>query len=314
MGALDGGGESSSVLGTLTPRLVARPDGAFIVTSREPLPGYPRRLGDALRRWAREAPDRVFLAERDADRRWRTLTYAQTLDAVERVATTLLRFDLSPERPLFVLSGADIEHALISLAAMEIGVPYCPVSPPFSLLSQDFAKLRFVFERLTPGLVCVSDGAQFARALDAAAGPDIARVAARNHADAKALPFAEFLAASPNSALERARAAVGPNTIAKFLLTSGSTGQPKAVINTQRMICANQAMLAQCFPFFTAEPPVLVDWLPWSHTFGSNHKFRHRAHAWQDVPFRRRTADAERDRRDRHQPRRDRPDRLFQCA
>jgi feruloyl-CoA synthase len=273
MGALASGSELSSVLGVLTPRLVARPDGAFIITSLEPLPDYPRRLGDALRRWAREAPERVFLAERDKNRRWRTLSYAQTLDAVTRVAAALLRFDLSPERPLFVLSGNDIEHALIALAAMETGVPYCPVSPPFSRLSQDFAKLRFVFELLTPGLVYASDGAVFARAFEAAASPDIPRVAARNAEAAKALPFAELLAATPDAALERAQRAVGRDTIAKFLLTSGSTGRPKAVINTQRMLCANQAMLAQAFPFFAAEPPVLLDWLPWSHTFGSNHNF-----------------------------------------
>jgi feruloyl-CoA synthase len=273
MRAIGGGGEASSVLGALTPHLVARPDGAFIVTSLEPLPDYPRRLGDALRRWAREAPERVFLAQRDNKRRWRTFTYAQTLDAVERVATALLPYSLSPERPLFVLSGNDIEHALIGLAAMEIGVPYCPVSPPFSLISQDFAKLRFAFELLTPGLVYASDGARFARALDAVAPSDVPRVAARDHAAAKALPFADFLAASPNADFERARAAVGPETIAKFLLTSGSTGRPKAVINTQRMICANQAMLTQAFPFLAATPPVLIDWLPWSHTFGSNHNF-----------------------------------------
>jgi feruloyl-CoA synthase len=273
MGALGGGGELSSVLGALTPRLVARPDGAFTVTSIEPLPPYPRRLGDALARWARDAPNRIFLAQRNDDRSWRKLTFAETAAAVSRLASALLRFDLSPERPLFILSGNDIEHALIALAAMEIGVPYCPVSPPFSLLSQDFAKLRFVFELLTPGLVYASDGAAFARALDAAAAPDIPRVAARNAEAAKALPFADLLAGARDNALERAQRAVGPDAIAKFLLTSGSTGRPKAVINTQRMLCANQAMLAQAFPFLTREPPVLVDWLPWSHTFGSNHNF-----------------------------------------
>ena len=273
MGAIGAAGETRSALGKLTPHLVARPDGAFLIRSAEPLPDYPKRIGDALRRWATEAPDRIFLAERDADRSWRKLTYAETLAAVTRIASALLRFGLSPERPIFVLSGNDIEHALIGLAAMEIGVPYCPVSPPFSLLSQDFAKLRFAFELLTPGLVYVSDGAAFARALDATAGPEIVRVAARNPESAKALPFSQLLAGAPDAALARARANVGPDTIAKFLLTSGSTGRPKAVVNTQRMICANQAMLAQAFPFLTRAPPVLLDWLPWSHTFGSNHNF-----------------------------------------
>jgi len=274
MRAIRADGESSpSVLGALTPSLVARPDGSFLVRSAEPLPDYPRRLGDGLRRWAREAPDRVFLAERNADRSWRKLTYAETLDAVTRIAAALLKFDLSPERPIVVLSGNDVEHALIGLAAMEIGVPYCPISPPYSLASQDFAKLKFAFGLLTPGLVYATDGAAFARAFDAVAQPGIPRVAARDADAVNGLAFADLLAARPSVELERARAAVGPDAIAKFLLTSGSTGRPKAVINTQRMICANQAMLAQAFPFLDWAPPVLLDWLPWSHTFGSNHNF-----------------------------------------
>ena len=268
--ATDGG---DAVLGVLTPQLVARADGAFIVRSAEPLPPYPDRLGDCLRHWAAEAPDRVLLAERAANREWRTLTYAAAFDAVTRIAANLTAFDLDAERPIAILSGADIDHALIALAAMEIGVPYCPISPPFSLVSRDHAKLRYVFSLLTPGLVFVSDGAAFAPALEAAAGPDVVRFATRRPDAAKARPFADLLAPCPFDVLETARQAVGPDTIAKFLLTSGSTGQPKAVINTQRMMSANQAMLAQSFPFFTREPPVLVDWLPWSHTFGSNHNF-----------------------------------------
>ena len=181
MRAIRADGESSlSVLGALTPSLAARPDGAFLVRSAEPLPPFPRRLGDSLRRWAREAPDRVFLAERNADRSWRKLTYADTLDAVERIAASLLEFDLSRERPIVVLSGNDVEHALIGLAAMEIGVPYCPISAPYSLASQDFAKLKFAFSLLTPGLVYATDGAAFARAFDAVVAPGILRVAARD--------------------------------------------------------------------------------------------------------------------------------------
>ena len=266
-------GGCDSILGVLTPKLVARADGAFLVKSAEPLPAYVGQIGDCLHDWALKAPDRVFLAERTANRTWRTLTYAQTLERVTRIATRLLDFDLSPERPIAILSGADIDHALIGLAAMEIGVPYCPISPPYSLASKDHAKLRFAFSLLTPGLVFASDGAAFAAALDAVAGPEVVRVAARGAEAAKALPLADFLAPASSDAVRAARDAVGPDTIAKFLLTSGSTGQPKAVINTQRMICANQAMLAQAIPFFTREPPVLVDWLPWSHTFGSSHNF-----------------------------------------
>ena len=177
MRAIRAEGESLSVLGTLTPNLVARPDGSFLVRSAEPLPDYPRRLGDCLHHWAREAPDRVFLAERNADRSWRKLTYAETLDAVTRIAAALLKFDLGPERPIVVLSGADVEHALIGLAAMEIGVPYCPISPPYSLASQDFARLKFAFDLLTPGLVYATDGAAFARAFNAVVAPGVPRVA-----------------------------------------------------------------------------------------------------------------------------------------
>jgi feruloyl-CoA synthase len=215
---------SPSPLGTLTPSLVGRPDGAFLVRSAESLPAYPRRLGDCLRRWAREAPDRVFLAERSADRSWRKLTYAETLDTVTRIAAALLKFDLSPERPIVVLSGNDVEHALIGLAAMEIGVPYCPISAPYSLASQDFAKLKFAFNLLTPGLVYATDGAAFARAFDAVVAPGIRRVAARDADAVNGLAFADLLAARPGVELERARVDVGPDTIAKFLLTSGSLG------------------------------------------------------------------------------------------
>ncbi len=131
-----------SILGVLTPHLVARADGAFLVKSAEPLPAYVSRIGDCLHDWARQAPDRVFLAERAANRAWRTLSYAEALDGVTRIAAHLLDFDLSPERPIAILSGADIDHALVGLAAMEIGVPYCPISTPYSLGSKDHAKLR----------------------------------------------------------------------------------------------------------------------------------------------------------------------------
>jgi len=262
---------SDSVLGTLTPALTARPDGSYLVKCEEPLPAHAARLNDYLEEWACRAPDRVFLAERAADRTWRTVTFAQAFDAVAGIAANLLTYDLSAERPIAILSGASVEHALLALAAMEIGVPYCPVSPPYALASKDFVKLRYVFALMTPGLVFADDGAAFAPALEALSGFNFARFASRRESAANARPFSDLLA--PMTQPPPARAKVGPDAIAKFLLTSGSTGQPKAVINTQRMLCANQAMLAQCFPFLTWEPPVLLDWLPWNHTFGSNHNF-----------------------------------------
>jgi feruloyl-CoA synthase len=175
------------------------------------------------------------------------------------VGQYLLEKKLSAERPLVVLSGNDIEHALLHLGAMLVGIPYAPVSPAYSLLSTDFAKLRAIFELLTPGLVFVSDKQQFDRALRALS--------------LKIEVIDRLEEPDPTPALDEAHARVGPDTIAKFLFTSGSTGTPKAVINTQRMWCSNQAMILAALPFFEDEPPVLLDWAPWHHTAAGNHDF-----------------------------------------
>lgn len=262
-----------SGLGRLDPVMETRADGTVLIRSTAEVPEIGATLTDYLAYWAEEAPERTFLAERDASGAWRRLTYREAAEQVARLATALLDYDLSPERPLVILSGNDIEHALMALAAMHIGVPYCPISPPYSLVSKDFAKLRYAMALLTPGLVFVSDGKAFAAALEAVAAPELPRVATRNAEAAGALSLATLLATMPSTRIEVAHEKVGPETIAKFLLTSGSTGEPKAVINTQGMMMVNQAMLLQCFPFFAEEPPVLVDWLPWNHTFGSNHNF-----------------------------------------
>ncbi|MGH6969792.1 MAG: feruloyl-CoA synthase, partial [Stellaceae bacterium] len=223
---------------------------------------------------AKTAPDRVFLAQRDGGGAWRTLTYAQALHRVRAIAGSLLRRDLSAERPIAILSGNDIEHALLGLAAMHVGIPYAPISVPYSLLSQDFQKLKGIIDILTPGLVFAANGKAFSRALAAAVpvGVEVA-VTAPTPADRPVTPFADLLKTQPTAAVDAAHATVGPDTIAKILFTSGSTGQPKGVINTQRMLCANQAMLRAGFAFVADEPPAVVDWLPWNHTFGSNHNF-----------------------------------------
>jgi feruloyl-CoA synthase len=224
--------------------------------------------------WAKVAPDRIFLAQRDAAGAWRSMSYAQTVAAVRALAAALLERGLNAERPIAILSGNDIEHALIGLAAMHVGIPYAPISVPYSLLSQDFGKLKTIVATLTPGLVFAANGTAFARAI-AAAMPDGVEVVvtANPPDDRKATLFSALAGASPTPAVDAAHAKVGPDTIAKFLFTSGSTGQPKGVINTQRMLCANQAMIRSGFAFFADEPPVLVDWPPWNHTFGGNHDF-----------------------------------------
>ena len=242
-----------------------KPDGTIYLRSPEALPDYPDTLTESLAHWARAAPDRVFLAQREPQGSWRTLTYAETHARVRAIAQALLRRDLSPERPIAVLSGNDIEHALLGLAAMHVGIPYAPISPPYSLISSDFGKLRHIIDLLRPGLVFASNSEMFARAIAAVVPADTELVDGTS--------FADLLGTQPTGAVDAAHARTGPDTIAKFLFTSGSTGWPKGVINTQRMLCSNQAMIGLGFAFVRDEPPVVVDWLPWSHTFGANHNF-----------------------------------------
>jgi feruloyl-CoA synthase len=204
---------------------------------------YPDNLTARLAHWAGVAPDRVFLAQRDRADAWRTLTYAAAFAAVRAIAAALLKRNLSPERPIAILSGNDIEHALLGLAAMHIGIPYAPISVPYSLVSQDFVKLRSIIKILTPGLVFAANGTAFARAIAATVAADIEVVITADPAkDRPATLFAELLDARSTPAVEAAHGEVGPETIAKILFTSGSTGQPKGVINSQRMLCSNQAM------------------------------------------------------------------------
>ncbi|AWN48417.1 feruloyl-CoA synthase [Methylobacterium terrae] len=256
-----------------THRFVHRDDGSLLVTAKAALPPYPERLTAHLTRHAAEAPDRPFLVRRGPGGA-EPLTYGAALRAVERIAAALLTRNLSAERPVMILSGNGFEHALLSLAALHAGIAVAPVSPAYSTVSQDHARLRAIVELLTPGLVFAAGGAPFAPAI-AAAVPAGTEVVIADGADIgrPATPFTDLLAAEDPDAVAAAHAAVAPETVAKLLFTSGSTGVPKAVVNTHRMLAANQAMLQARFPALTAEPPVMVDWLPWHHTFGGNHNF-----------------------------------------
>jgi len=261
-------------LGRIDPVVEQRAGGVLHIRARQTLADYYDKLSEPLDYWAKVAPDRIFLAQRDAQGEWRKLTYAQVLADVRRIGASLLRRGLSASRPIAILSGNDIEHALLGLAAMYVGIPYAPISPAYSLMSTDFVKLRTMIERLTPGLVFANDGGPFARALYATVPDDIELVVARNKlGDRPVTMFADLLGAGDDAGVAAANAKVTPDSIVKFLFTSGSTGHPKAVINTHRMLCSNQAMLASGFAFVAEEPPVVVDWLPWSHTFGGNHNF-----------------------------------------
>jgi feruloyl-CoA synthase len=252
-----------------------RVDGAIMLRSPHALGSYPDKLTERLAFWASAVPDRVLFAKRGpADpASWRTVTYAQALDAARRIGAALLTRGLSAERPVMILSGNDIEHALLGLGANYVGIPYAPVSPAYSLVSTDYGKLRHVAKLLTPGLVFAADGAAFARAIGAAVPPDVEIVVTKNPAagEHRTTLFADLAATVPTPAVDAAHAAVSPDAIAKFLFTSGSTGTPKGVINTHRMWCANQEMLATALAYFRDEPPVIVDWAPWHHTAGGNH-------------------------------------------
>ena len=241
----------------LGPKDVAverRTSGILHLRSPHALGAYPKKLTERLEHWASAAGNRILFAQR-AGASWRTVTYGQARERARRLGQYLLSKNLSAERPLAVLSGNDIEHALLHLGAMYVGIPYAPISPAYSLLSTDFAKLRSILDLLTPGLVFVSDRKPFAKALGVVKCEVIDR----------------WEESPATSAVDDAHARVGPDTIVKFLFTSGSTGAPKAVINTQRMWCSNQKMIQHMLAFLADEPPVLVDWAPWHHTAAGNH-------------------------------------------
>ena len=260
-----------SLGGSLAAHFEPRADGATLVRSAEALQPHPTRLTDRLLHWAAVAPQRSLAAKRVDSGDWRHLSYAQALASARAIAQALIDRGLTANRPVAILSDNDLEHLQLALGAMLAGVPYATVSPAYSLLSQDHGKLRHILNMLTPGLVFASD-ASYARAIEAAVDRDATVVLTRGRLDGRdTVAFDELLATVPTTQVDAAHAAVGPDTIAKFLFTSGSTKLPKGVINTQRMLCANQQQILQCFPTLGEEPPVLVDWLPWNHTFGGNH-------------------------------------------
>jgi feruloyl-CoA synthase len=261
-----------------TPAIVAdrRADGTIILKSSEPLRETARCVGDWLERWARQTPERIFLAERgNVDAPWTTVSYRDALRQVRSIASWILAQRLSAERPLVILSDNSVDHALFALAAMHVGVPSAAISPAYSLMSKDFDKLKSMIGLLEPGAIYVAGTKPFAAALAAIRPLHSATIVSGNAGDDDAISFGAITSRPEMPEVEQAFAAVTPDTIAKFLFTSGSTGTPKAVINTQRMLTSSQQAKAQTWTFLdeARDDLVILDWLPWSHTFGANHNF-----------------------------------------
>lgn len=253
--------------------------GTHYLQADQPLLPYPERMTDRLQHWAQTVPTRSFMARRVRQPDgslgdWKHVSYGEAWQTARRIAQAILDRGLSVERPVVILSENSLEHALLSLGCLIAGVPFVQTSPAYSLISTDYDKLRHVINTVTPGMLFASDAARYGKALQAVATPEMELVLVEGElAGLASTPFDALFATPETPAVDAAMAATGPDTITKFLFTSGSTKLPKAVINTQRMWCANLQQITLSLPVLAEAPPVLVDWLPWNHTFGSNHNF-----------------------------------------
>jgi feruloyl-CoA synthase len=247
-------------------------DGNVCISNRSPIGDYPSRVTERLEHWAATGPNRVLLARR-SEVGWRELTYADALDGARRIGQALLDRGLGQSRPVLILSGNGIEHALLSLACLHVGVPFVPLAMAYSLLSSDHVRLRDIVALVQPALVFADDGSRYAAAIRDCIGADTEVVLGHGESALAATPFRELLATAPRRDVEVAAAAVRPDTLAKLLFTSGTTGFPKGVISTHRTICSTLQALLTCYPVLADEPPVLVDWTPWNHIFGGTVNF-----------------------------------------
>jgi feruloyl-CoA synthase len=253
-----------------------RPDGVIVLKSRIPLKVYEKHIPASLAKWAAERPERTWLAQRTgAERQWRKLSYGEAKRTVDALTQGLLDLGLEPGRPVAILSGNSIEHALITMAAMQARFPAAPVSPAYSLMSHDHVKLKYLFDLIKPAVVMVQDGPTFEKALKALNldGVTVVHVG-RPCEGIPSIAFADLAATPVTDAVEQSIASITPDTVGKLLFTSGSTGMPKAVINTQQMMCANAVMMMQVRPRDLHAPQsTYLDWMPWNHTMGGNALF-----------------------------------------
>lgn len=245
--------------------------GIWRMRSTEKLAEYPCRLTDRLVEGAVKHPERTLIARRDAQGQWQRISYGEMLQRARAIGQAMMTRGLSAERPLLILSGNDLEHLQMALGAMYAGIPYSPLSPSYSLISGDFGKLAHIVNLTTPGMVFTSQGQPFARAIARTVPADVEVVIAGDPIEGRSTTALSSLLTTEATTIDEVNKALTGDSIAKFLFTSGSTKLPKAVTTTHRMLCSNQQMLLQTFPCFGETPPVLVDWLPWNHTFGGSH-------------------------------------------
>lgn len=249
-------------------------DGSILIDQKEPLGPYPDKLTERLVHWAQTAPERPFLARRpQTGEGWEQLSYAEALRQVCSLGQALLDRGLSRERPIMILSDKSFEHALLALAALHVGVPYIPVAPAYSLVATDFVKLRYLQDLCKPGLVFAEDGVLFGKAVGAVFPGTEFVVSARPPEGQAVTPFSDLLGTQATIEVDEAYSRVGLDTLGKIMFTSGTTGAPKGVMFPQRMLCSNRQQMVQNLPFLQDDPPVLVDWLPWHHTFGGTNNF-----------------------------------------
>lgn len=255
-------------------RMETRADGSMLVWQTEPLGAYPRSINVRFLEWAERQPEKIWIAERDENSEWRTVTWQQGAGLIQSIGSALLNLGLSTERPLLILSGNSVAHALMALGAQHVGIASAAISPAYALASEDRGKLEAIRDQLTPGLIFVEDAGPFAAAIDSVFGRDVPVVSCKGALEGRlSIDFDSLCKTEHSDQMRAAFNAVGPDTVAKFLFTSGTTGSPKAVIQTQKMLCSNQEIVQSCYAFMRETPPVVVDWAPWNHTASGNKVF-----------------------------------------